>query len=323
MSKNPSLAVLLPTYNRAEILRETLDNFCRIDRNGLSVTLYVINNNSSDDTEPVIMKYMDKLPIFYIFEPLPGKNGALNNALKKLKDEEIIVFTDDDVTPCTEWFHEIANSCERWPGHDVFGGKILVAWPQDVKIPAWADVPDIMRFGFVYNNEGDEEILYPKNHFPFGPNFWVKRKIIDEGKRFDVITGPRPKGKKMGGEIVFLKRLTLDGYEIVYSPKAVVHHRIEKKLLTASGMLKRTYARGKGMVYMSGMPDKKLLEANSVLWYLKRIFVCFKAFLRFCKALLNRSSAKRFERIVSAVTLYSLSVESISLAREQKKQAKK
>ena len=51
--KNSSLAVMLSTYNRAEVLRETLNNFCNVDRTGLSVTFYIINNNSGDHTESV------------------------------------------------------------------------------------------------------------------------------------------------------------------------------------------------------------------------------------------------------------------------------
>jgi len=312
-----SLAIIIATYNRAESLRETLENMCRINRDGISVMFYVVNNNSTDSTESVIKNYADRLPLHTIFEPTPGKNSAMNRVLKELGNEDIIVFTDDDVTPCNSWFQEIITICGKWPDHSVFGGRILISWP-DVTLPAWAHIPEIMRFGFSHNDYGDKEIIYPDKRYPFGPNFWIRKQIFQHGRTFDERVGPRPKNKVMGGEIEFLRRLREDGYEFVYSPNACVKHRIEKKMLTPSGMMKRTYARGKGFVYMVGLPDKEMLLSNPPAWYLKRIKGCIRAAFRFVKAFGHLSSAKRFERIVSAITLFGISIESIRTAMNHK-----
>ena len=98
-----NISVIIPTYNRAETLRQTLGNITRVDGNGLSVELVVVNNNSSDHTKDVAAAFSDRLSIVYLFEPKPGKNCALNKVLNEIRLGELVVFTDDDVKPNPDW----------------------------------------------------------------------------------------------------------------------------------------------------------------------------------------------------------------------------
>ena len=314
-NNNLSIAVIFATYNRAEVLRDTLESMCRVNRYGIDVMFYIVNNNSRDHTETVLKSYADKLPLHYIFESRQGKNVSVNCALKELNNEDIVIFTDDDITPCTNWFHEIVAVCSRWPDHDVFGGKILIAWP-DVNIPTWAHSPKIMGFAFSKNDQGNSEKIMDQHRYPHGNNYWLRNKILSKGRTFDESLGPRPKNMKMGGGISYLRLLKLEGYEFVYSPDAVVKHRIDKKLLNSYVIYKRAYSFGRGLVYMNGFPDEKLLLSNSFIWYLKRLKSCIRAFVSLCMAFPKRSSVMRFEKIVSAITLYGTSVESLKSARK-------
>ena len=38
-----------------------------------------LDNSSDDDTENLILKWQDRLPLTYLFEPRPGKSIALNS----------------------------------------------------------------------------------------------------------------------------------------------------------------------------------------------------------------------------------------------------
>ena len=120
-SKNHlDISILIATYNRADILRQTLENMTCLDRDGLSVEFVVVDNNSSDHTKEVIESFTDRLPIRYLFGAKPGKSRALNRALDKVPLGKIIVFTDDDIVPHKDWLTAIVSISNRWPDYSVF-----------------------------------------------------------------------------------------------------------------------------------------------------------------------------------------------------------
>jgi len=120
----PGITVLIPTFNRAKVLSETLEALIRVDRTGIDCSIVVIDNNSSDNTAEVVKEYGTQLPLSYLRETRPGKNCALNKALRECVLKDIVVFTDDDVAPVRNWFQEIVASVRKWPEIAVFGGKV-------------------------------------------------------------------------------------------------------------------------------------------------------------------------------------------------------
>src|SRR5215470_3739816 len=105
-----SITILIPTYNRANVLQQTFDKLRHIEMDGIDCNIIVIDNNSDDNTYDVIVEYKKYLPIIYLKEIRQGKNCALNKALKECKMKDIIVFTDDDITPDKDWLKEIVSS---------------------------------------------------------------------------------------------------------------------------------------------------------------------------------------------------------------------
>ncbi|WP_273418209.1 glycosyltransferase [Hyphomonas adhaerens] len=92
MSAN-SVTVLIPTFNRAELLVEALDSIlaqtCRPDE------IIVINDGSTDDTIARLEPYLNDIEI--LNQDNAGKSAALNKALSLAKGELIWVFDDDDI----------------------------------------------------------------------------------------------------------------------------------------------------------------------------------------------------------------------------------
>jgi len=126
----PGITVLIATHNRAGVLSETLEAFTRVERSGIDCSIAVIDNNSTDSTAEVVKEYGTRLPLSYLKETRPGKSCALNKALRECALKEIVVFTDDDVTPTPNWFQEIVSSVDKWPRIDVFGGKVEPICPE-------------------------------------------------------------------------------------------------------------------------------------------------------------------------------------------------
>ena len=75
------LDVVIPTYNRSQLLRKTLRSLldARVPP-GLDVRITVVDNNSKDDTREVVLAEQAKasLPLSYVFEKKQGRSPALN-----------------------------------------------------------------------------------------------------------------------------------------------------------------------------------------------------------------------------------------------------
>ncbi|MCA8959360.1 MAG: glycosyltransferase family 2 protein [Planctomycetes bacterium] len=264
------LTVIMPTFNRAEIVRKTLESMAAMDTGDLRFEIAVVDNNSTDDTRAVIESFADRLPVHYLFEKQPGKNCALNRGLDGANHGKIVVFTDDDVTAEPDWLTTIVECCARWPEHTVFGGKITVEWPwPEDRVPGWAHHPYIKEFGFTSHDYAEAEKEYEGVRLPFGPNFWARREAL-EGRRFNVEIGPHPTNRILGDETLFLRELVRDGHAPVYSPYPSVAHRIQEEVLTPEGIVKRSFQLGRGNPHVYGLPRRDLLPAHRLKWRLIR-----------------------------------------------------
>ncbi|MGO7209277.1 glycosyltransferase family A protein, partial [Rhizobium ruizarguesonis] len=76
--------------------------------------------------------YSDKLPITILQQRKPGKSGALNMALDRVKGD-LIVFTDDDVRAEPNWLKAIVDCAAAHPSYGVFGGRIVPEWEKEPK----------------------------------------------------------------------------------------------------------------------------------------------------------------------------------------------
>src|SRR5262245_36357876 len=98
-----SVTVAICTWNRAAVLRRTLDSFMsRVPPRDAPWRLLVVNNNCTDNTEDVVREFSNRLPIVSVFEPAPGLSNARNCALREA-NSHYLVFTDDDVLVSPGW----------------------------------------------------------------------------------------------------------------------------------------------------------------------------------------------------------------------------
>lgn len=91
------ISVLIPTMNRPETLKRTLDTYTQADR----IPSQIVVVDQSQDTETAkeiekIVKSFEGIDTVYVYQETPSLTAARNNALKYAK-EEIIVCSDDDV----------------------------------------------------------------------------------------------------------------------------------------------------------------------------------------------------------------------------------
>lgn len=95
----PLVSIIIPTYNRAHLIDETLDSL--LAQTYQSWECIIVDDGSTDTTPDLLEEYIAKDTRFKYYlrpsEHLPGGNGARNYGLKKAKGDYIIFFDSDDI----------------------------------------------------------------------------------------------------------------------------------------------------------------------------------------------------------------------------------
>ncbi|MDT0557344.1 glycosyltransferase [Ichthyenterobacterium sp. W332] len=97
MSEDPLVSVIIPTFNRAMYITDTLDSI--INQTYTNWECLVVDDGSTDNTKELVLKYTEKdYRIKYLKrtkEFSKGSNGSRNYGLSQSKGE-YIAFSDDD-----------------------------------------------------------------------------------------------------------------------------------------------------------------------------------------------------------------------------------
>lgn len=232
-----SLTVCIATYNRARLLRETLDALqamtppaeCRVD-------IVIVDNNSSDDTRAAVeAASAGPFPIRYVHEARQGKSFALNAALTCL-DADVVALTDDDVVPDRDWIARIVQRFRERPVTFVFG-RVLPRWavtpPPELLTRRARDVWGPLAL----LDYGDEPVIYiPQSTaqpLPIGANLAFARSALVAigGWRTDL--GKVNNTLISGEDHEIFMRLRRKGlFGGCYDPGNVVRHYVPAERLT-------------------------------------------------------------------------------------------
>lgn len=91
MSSMPLVSVIIPTYNRAYIVREAIDSV--LSQTYANIEVFVVDDGSSDNTAEVLRTYGQRIHI--VGQQNSGPAAARNRALEIARGE-IITFLDSD-----------------------------------------------------------------------------------------------------------------------------------------------------------------------------------------------------------------------------------
>ena len=266
------VSVAICTWNRADLLDQTLTSMHKLLIPPEAVwELIIVNNNCTDTTDSVIAKHQAHLPIRRFFEPQQGKSFALNCASRAAKGE-FIIWTDDDVFVETDWLTRYVEAFKQWPNSSVFGGPVkpfLAGTP-----PQWLlDQNIFSQVANVYAaiDLDPKPIHLTQGKVPYGTNWAVRTK--DQRKYlYDTNLGPAPNRRIYGEETDVIRRMFADGLNGRWVPNALVNHYIPENRQTTKYI--RRYYRGQGeYTALQRYGKNKYPSYEEKLRFIKRIIV--------------------------------------------------
>lgn len=214
------VTVAIPTYNRADFLRQTLAGIAdqQFPRDHFEVL--VIDNNSRDHTRAVVEEFSNRSPApRYIRETQQGLDYARNRAIAEARGE-VIVFGDDDILVKPDWLAQMAVPIMADTAHRIgaIGGEVIPVFPDG--LPDWVrewHAPLAFRTG-----TGPIEA----RHSPMGANLAFPKWVFERLGPFHTALDRAAGNYFSGGDSEMIRRVRQAGLEVWFSAAAAVQHQM-------------------------------------------------------------------------------------------------
>ena len=222
-------SVIVCTYNRAESLRDTLRALkAQQPLAGREWEVIVVDNNSNDHTRQVIKEFQLEWPLLrYEFEGEQGLSHARNHGISAARGD-ILLFTDDDVIPESDWLETTLSGLEKYKA-DACGGYIAPIWESPP--PDWL-TERFHGFLAVRSERSDDYGINSYSQVPFGANMAFRREVFKKVGGFDISRGRKGKVLASGEDSELFERILAAGLKAVFLGQSRVHHKVEDFRLT-------------------------------------------------------------------------------------------
>lgn len=247
---NIKYSVIIPTYNRADLLKNCLEAVAVQSVSHDSYEIIVINDGSRDHSDSVIETFKRQNPYINfacIKQENCGVSHARNRGIERAQGE-IVFFTDDDCVVPPNWIETLADGYRRHP--DVGGVGGWYRYTEDaLKKSSYAAYTS---YEFAAHYVADKEIK--TRHFinPAGntSNMSYRKSALDKVGGFD------EEMRTPGFEDWDLKvRFINSGFLLLYMPFFVLHVHPLSAREVASRMFKL------------GMGRRRFIERHPELMY--------------------------------------------------------
>lgn len=207
----PRISVVVPSYNQAQYLEETLRSI--LLQNYPALELFVIDGGSTDGSVAVINKYSEYLS-GWVSEPDRGQSDAINKGFK-MSTGDWVAWQNSDDTYMADTFWSLFDNIQRYPEADVFYG-ITQLTASDNCGGVLASVHPEFNL--------DDMIPLP---FVFNQSTFFSRRIFEKGIYLDA-------DKLHLMDYEFIWRLALSGWRFQFAQRVGGNFRQQPLSKTAS-----------------------------------------------------------------------------------------
>ena len=231
------ISVIIPTFNHAEFLKETLT---RLSRQAMAKQraweVIVVDNHCTDSTPDIVAAASHTFPVSLrlIREDRQGVSWARNTGAASARGS-YLAFVDDDTFPEHHWLEAVGAAFEKYRCDGVIG-RIELHWR--TARPRWLS-DDLL--GFIGRLDyGMKSFTVTSTEFPpNGGNMAVSRAAFERVGGFNTALGRQGGRSLLGGEEPeFFERFIRQNCVAVYQPDSVVSHVVDR------WRMRKSYFRG-------------------------------------------------------------------------------
>lgn len=213
----PTWSIVICTRNRTDDLRCCLDSLQKLEMTGGEII--IVDNAPSDSSTANLVSHY---PVRYVREDRIGLNWARSRGARAATGD-IVIYTDDDVVVDSHWVSAILEPFD----HPRVAAVTGLTMPLELETEAQElfEVYGGLGRGFV-RRVFDYTTLAPAaaGVAGAGVNMALRRELINHLRLFDAELDCGTIAQT-GGDTYALYQLLAAGYQIVYTPEALVWHR--------------------------------------------------------------------------------------------------
>jgi glucosyl-dolichyl phosphate glucuronosyltransferase len=225
----PFVSIIIPTYNRHELLTSAIDSFLKLHYPKDLFEIIICDNNSKDATRKVISEWQVKatIPIVYLFERRLGVHFARNSAAKIARGQ-ILYFTDDDMIADPMLLDELVKVFDLDPKIGCATGKILPRFQMEP--PKWVSKYLINAHLSLTPPGLTEELKISQDSMVYSCHQAIRREVFYRAGGFN----PENVGEHYvgDGETGLNIKIAKLGYYFGYTAKSLIYHIIPPHRMT-------------------------------------------------------------------------------------------
>lgn len=241
------ISVIIPTRNRAELLRACLESLRRQRLSAKQFEVVVVDNGSTDDTAQIVQSFSADLNLVACHEPEPGLHRGRHAGLRAAT-HELLVFADDDIVATDTWLETL---CTVFEDHEVAmaGGNNFPRFeaPPPAWLETWWDQPQAhgRALGYLSIIDFGTGRFDIDPRFVWGCNFGVRKEVVLQAGGFHPDAFPREQVELRGdGETWVSDWVRQSGLRTVFDSGASVHHLVSRQRMSPDYFAWRNYQNG-------------------------------------------------------------------------------
>lgn len=211
----PVISIVVPTFNRASTLGETIDALLAQRRDRFRIEVVVVDNGSSDETPDVLAEYEGR--IVALHEGQPGESFARNCGIRAARGDWIALI-DDDETAATDWLQELMLVA-RGQSIPIVAGVVLADLDSDLL----EELGPICR-RLLGQVECDEPHRLEGMDVPGTGNVLISKSVFETIGLFN-------EQMTVASDSEFFIRARQAGFQMWRTPGAIATHRIPESRL--------------------------------------------------------------------------------------------